>query len=71
MVEVLKLLENFGCPVIYIPGNHDCLSQFENKKLTPNSVSVHKLQYRLAEDLGLIGFGGSLPAYTETGDKVW
>ena len=71
MVEVLRLLESFGCPVLYIPGNHDCLCQFENKSLTDRSISLHKRQHKLADGLVLIGFGGSLPAFERAGEMVW
>jgi len=71
MVLVLKALEFFGSPIIYIPGNHDCLSQYQNKQLTTSSISLHKRQHKLAEGLGIIGFGGSLPGFNETGKEVW
>lgn len=71
MIKVLKFLELFNCPILHIPGNHDALCQFDNKKLTPASTGIHKLHYELADGLVVFGFGGSVPAFQATGELVW
>lgn len=50
---------------MYIPGNHDCLVQYKDKVLTNNSMNIHKKMHKITEDLYIIGFGGSPPAYSK------
>lgn len=71
MIQVLTFLEMCHCPILHIPGNHDAICQFENKKLTSKSIGIHKEHYQLAEGLAVFGFGGSVPAYKTTGELVW
>lgn len=48
--NILSFVEFFGCPILYIPGNHDPSSLFqidvqtnplEIKKLTQHSINLH------------------------------
>ena len=48
MIGILKKLEGYGCPILYIPGNHDCLAMFKDKSLTEKSHNIHKKTYQLA-----------------------
>ena len=62
--------------MLYIPGNHDPKTLFEeNKKaLTPTSANIHNAFVQLADGLMLLGLGGSVPAFKKTPDsseEVW
>jgi len=67
----LTSLEHFSTPVIYIPGNHDPIFLFtEYPKLTPHSISIQKKSLLIAENLQVVGMGGSLPGYWEKDEKL-
>ncbi|ELP83493.1 hypothetical protein EIN_377180 [Entamoeba invadens IP1] len=58
-----------ACPtVLYVPGNHDPTTLFHNSmthsvQLSENSVNLHRCVYHLAENLVVVGCGGSIPQY--------
>jgi Icc-related predicted phosphoesterase len=69
---MISFLENMCLNVIYIPGNHDPKSLFHWKdvpSLTIRSVNVHKRFLKVANDLYIIGLGGSIPNFPAT-DEV-
>ncbi|EFA74536.1 hypothetical protein PPL_00034 [Heterostelium album PN500] len=75
MSTALQMLENIHYNVIYVPGNHDAKTTLLNAldkrpRLTNFARNAHRHTIRIAEDLVLLGLGGSLPGYR--GDKeVW
>ena len=70
--NVLKFLEFFSVPILYIPGNHDSPTLFTNDSfsLTPYSTNIHLKNYMIAEDLQIVGLGGSLPGYIANQDGI-
>ncbi|KAH3760357.1 ser/thr phosphatase family protein [Pelomyxa schiedti] len=64
MSSVIGYLENLCTRVVYIPGNHDAPSTYTlpTPRLTTNSVNIHGLCIRIAPNLVIAGFGGSMPA---------
>jgi Icc-related predicted phosphoesterase len=66
----LSGLEHFSTPILYIPGNHDPIGLFsQHPRLTPNSYSIQNKSLLIAENLQVVGMGGSLPGYWEQADK--
>jgi Icc-related predicted phosphoesterase len=64
---IISFLENMSLNVIYLGGNHDPKSLFDSEKLpslTMRSTNLHKKYKKLANDLYLVGLGGSVPAIT-------
>ena len=60
--EQIELLEEISDNVIYIPGNHDPEPMFADDptKFTEKSQNINKKYIKLADDLILLGFGGSV-----------
>lgn len=74
MSTVINNLENIHPRVIYIPGNHDCPSTFNEQppSLTPLSQNVHKCLVEIAPNLIVAGFGGSVNGYyADNGETKW
>ncbi|KAM9957622.1 hypothetical protein ACTFIW_012588 [Dictyostelium discoideum] len=76
MTEIFKALHEIvpSVDILYVPGNHDSKStllfesnNLESKvpKLTDRSYNIHKGNFRLDDDLVLVGLGGSLPSYCD------
>jgi Icc-related predicted phosphoesterase len=64
--SIITFLENMCLNVIYLGGNHDPKSLFdvETPNLTIRSINLHKKYFKIANDLYLIGLGGSVPTIT-------
>lgn len=62
IIEFEKICSN----VLYIGGNHEPKSLFEDNPpvLTEKSINMHKKYFKLANDLYIIGVGGSTPILT-------
>ena len=61
--QTLQILEKISPNVIYIPGNHDPKTLFDNDnkiKFGNSSINLHKKKYELNNNLLLIGIGGSI-----------
>lgn len=61
--KILELLEKISPNVLYLPGNHDPKTLFENtnkKKLGLKSINLHLKKYDINENLLVIGIGGSI-----------
>jgi Icc-related predicted phosphoesterase len=63
ITSIISFLENMCLNVIYIGGNHDPKSLFDNTdlSLSINSKNLHKKFHKVSNDLYLFGFGGSVP----------
>ena len=64
ITAILQELEKITPHIIYIPGNHDPYTLFQQQtapKFTEHSVNLHKTYMKLADDLYIIGNGGSTP----------
>jgi predicted MPP superfamily phosphohydrolase len=72
MRQVVQSLEAIHPLVIYIPGNHDPITTFDDKapEMTSQSINLHKQCIQLAPNLRLIGFGGSIPGF-QNEKKTW
>ena len=59
---LISYLENLCLNVIYIGGNNDAVTLFNEPfpSLTVKSKNIHQKFCKLAEDLYLIGFGGNI-----------
>ena len=59
---LLSYLENLSLNIVYLGGKNDCLTLFKAPypSLTLRSVNLHENFYKLAEDLYLVGYGGSI-----------
>jgi predicted phosphodiesterase len=58
--ESLQILEKISKNVIYIPGNHDPKTLFDNDnkiKFGNSSINLHKKKYDLNNNLLIIGIG--------------
>lgn len=65
LCSMINFLENMCLNVIYLGGNHDPKSLFNIKDtptLTVRSTNIHKKYMKVANDLYIIGLGGSIPA---------
>ncbi len=52
----------------FIPGNHDPLEHYSPEhSISAQIVSVHERRIKLAENLEVVGFGGSVPGYLDSG----
>ncbi|CAI2175541.1 1863_t:CDS:2 [Funneliformis geosporum] len=67
--EVISVLQNFGMPLYYIPGNHDpdiCFhrssDQYRKGEGKPIAKNLHNESAQLAPGLSIVGFGGSTNA---------
>ena len=70
LTKILKDLEYFKAPIIYIPGNHDPIGLHkEDPKLTERSILAQNRALLIADKLQVVGFGGSLPGYWEKDGK--
>ena len=73
--KVLQTLNDiFQVKVIFVPGNHDPVSFFEQKSvLNPEIINIHKSEFMLQPGLRIVGLGGSLPGYSdpEHTNAVW
>ncbi|KAM9993460.1 hypothetical protein ACTFIZ_011423 [Dictyostelium cf. discoideum] len=77
MTEIFKALHEIvpSVDILYVPGNHDSkttllfesnnLEKSKVPKLTERSYNIHKSNFRLDDDLVLVGLGGSLPSYCD------
>ena len=67
MTKILTNLEYYNAPIIYIPGNHDPIGMFTtgDLKITEKSILVQNKSLLIAENLQVVGSGGSLPSYFE------
>lgn len=61
--SLLSYLENMCLNVLYVGGNHDPITLFEDNLLclTVRSKNLHKNFLKLANDLYVFGLGGSIP----------
>ena len=62
--NTLQLMQTYTnqTKIIYIPGNHEPLSNYSREIQVDNCVNIHGQSYELAEDLVIFGLGGSTPA---------
>lgn len=61
--SILTFLENITLNVVYIGGNHDSGTIFESQcppSLTIKSFNLHQNYFKIADDLYLIGQGGTV-----------
>jgi Icc-related predicted phosphoesterase len=71
--KVLTLLETgHDRPVYWLPGNHDPLSTYEQKKkFGKRSINLHGVsRFEIKTGLFVCGFGGAVPGY-QNGYNVW
>ena len=63
---LLSYLENLCLNIIYIGGNNDVSTIFNQPypNLTLRSINLHNKFYELANDLYIIGYGGNIPMNT-------
>ena len=66
--EIIKELEKLCVHVLFVPGNHDPTTLFNNTmshpvRLTKKSVNLHRVVYHLRQNLVIVGCGGSIPQY--------
>ena len=59
---LLSYLENLSLNIIYIGGDNDTPTIFKEPypSLTLKSINLHKKYHKLAEDLYIIGYGGTI-----------
>lgn len=69
----IEFLGFFGCPMLFIPGNHDPPSFFTpdySMGFSPDKVkNLHKNRHQLAENLQVVGIGGSVPGYWKKAEQ--
>ncbi|XP_065840649.1 uncharacterized protein [Oscarella lobularis] len=68
MELVIRELESIHSLVVYVPGNHDPITTFDlnASPMTSTSMNLHRKCMRLAGNLCIIGFGGSIPAFKDS-----
>jgi len=64
VTKVLEALLKIHPKVFFIPGNHDACSFFDGTApKVAGAVNLHNRHFRLAKDLVITSFGGSVPAF--------
>ncbi len=60
---IISFLENMCLNVIYLGGNHDPKTLFDdpNLSLTIKSLNIHKKHFKICNDLYIYGLGGAVP----------
>ena len=60
---IISFLENMCLNVIYLGGNHDPKTLFNetSPSLTIKSFNIHKKQFKICNDLYIYGLGGAVP----------
>ena len=62
ITTLIHELENICDKVIYVPGNHDTSTMYDEVpvQLTEKSINLHMKTFKLDDDLILLGVGGSI-----------
>ncbi|CAD8176796.1 unnamed protein product [Paramecium octaurelia] len=68
--KLLSPFKSFGCPIYFIPGNHDSDELLYDKYLEEGFINIHKKSLQIRDDLWIVGLGGSIPGYNKQG-LIW